>query len=350
MAKHGASRPGRGRRGAQASKAVVGERRAGRPQNLARVPWRRPEAGDHRHHRRRISNRPQYRSHDARIWPEGTIWTPSGRFGPWNSCAPATGVSLVLEDPGAEPLEPLLGAPMETSRFLRLALALAAALRGLHEGGLIHKDVNPANILVDEEAGRAWLTGFGIASRLPRERHAPSPPALIAGTLGLHVPRTDRAHEPLRGRPQRPLRLGDHLVPDVDRRAPVRGRRPPGMGPLPHSPSAGHPGGAARGPGAVVRHHHAASREKRGGALPDRRGPGGRSWAVPVAMALPWPDRSIPTGRGRRLGPVADSRDAVRAGARGRGPAGGVRQGWWRRAPPNWYWCQAIPVSASHRW
>jgi PAS domain S-box-containing protein len=97
-------------------------------------------------------------------------------------------VSLVLDDPGAEPLEPLLGSPMETSRVLRLALALAAALRGLHEGGLIHKDINPANILVDEEAGRAWLTGFGVASRLPRERHAPSPPALIAGTLAYMSP------------------------------------------------------------------------------------------------------------------------------------------------------------------
>src|SRR5580692_6599312 len=44
---------------------------------------------------------------------------------------------LVLEDPGAEPLRHLLGSPMEPARFLRLAEALAAALRGLHERGLI---------------------------------------------------------------------------------------------------------------------------------------------------------------------------------------------------------------------
>jgi len=36
---------------------------------------------------------------------------------------------LVLDDPGAEPLQRLLGAPMELSRFLRLAAALAVALR-----------------------------------------------------------------------------------------------------------------------------------------------------------------------------------------------------------------------------
>ena len=95
---------------------------------------------------------------------------------------------LVLDDPGAEPLSGLLGAPMETLTFLRLAEAIAAALRGLHTRGLVHKDIKPANVLVDEAAGRAWLTGFGIASRLPRERQTPSPPESLAGTLAYMAP------------------------------------------------------------------------------------------------------------------------------------------------------------------
>ena len=33
-----------------------------------------------------------------------------------------------------------------------------------------------------------WLTGFGIASRLPRERQAPAPPEVIAGTLAYMAP------------------------------------------------------------------------------------------------------------------------------------------------------------------
>jgi serine/threonine protein kinase len=33
------------------------------------------------------------------------------------------------------------------------------------------------------DAGHVWLTGFGIASRLPRERQAPASPEIIAGTL-----------------------------------------------------------------------------------------------------------------------------------------------------------------------
>ena len=36
--------------------------------------------------------------------------------------------------------------------------------------------------------GRSWLTGFGIASRLPRERQAPEPPEFIAGTLAYMAP------------------------------------------------------------------------------------------------------------------------------------------------------------------
>ena len=95
---------------------------------------------------------------------------------------------LVLEDHGAEPLHRLLGSPMEPARFFRVAEALTAALRGLHERGLIHKDINPANVLVNDLTSQVWLTGFGVASRLPRERQAPSPPEFIAGTLPYMAP------------------------------------------------------------------------------------------------------------------------------------------------------------------
>ena len=70
---------------------------------------------------------------------------------------------------------------------LRLAINLAAALGHAHQRGLIHKDVKPENVLVDD-AGHVWLTGFGIASRLPRERQAPAPPEIIAGTLAYMSP------------------------------------------------------------------------------------------------------------------------------------------------------------------
>jgi PAS domain S-box-containing protein len=95
---------------------------------------------------------------------------------------------LVLEDPGGEPLARLLGSPWELERFLRLAVDIAAALRRVHQHGLIHKDIKPANILVGCADKRVRLTGFGIASRLVRERQTPEQPEKIAGTLAYMAP------------------------------------------------------------------------------------------------------------------------------------------------------------------
>ncbi|RZN25589.1 AAA family ATPase [Bradyrhizobium sp. Leo121] len=95
---------------------------------------------------------------------------------------------LVLDDPGGEPLDRLLGGPMEVGRFLRVAVAVTSALGKLHQRGLIHKDIKPANIVVDCADGHVRLTGFGIASRLSRERQAPEPAETIAGTLAYMAP------------------------------------------------------------------------------------------------------------------------------------------------------------------
>src|SRR5580704_9077453 len=95
---------------------------------------------------------------------------------------------LIFEDPGGEPLDRLLGHPIEIGRFLRLAIGIATAVGKAHQRGLIHKDIKPARILVDSASGSAWLTGFDIASRLPRERQAAEPPEMIAGTLAYMAP------------------------------------------------------------------------------------------------------------------------------------------------------------------
>ncbi|MGA2730298.1 MAG: sigma 54-interacting transcriptional regulator [Terracidiphilus sp.] len=98
---------------------------------------------------------------------------------------------LILEDPGGEPLDLVLeqghGRPLDLTRVLRIAVGLASALGHVHRHGLIHKDVKPGNVLVND-AGNVWLTGFGIASQLPHERQAPAPPEIIAGTLAYMAP------------------------------------------------------------------------------------------------------------------------------------------------------------------
>jgi PAS domain S-box-containing protein len=95
---------------------------------------------------------------------------------------------LVLEDPGGEPLDRLLGAPMEIGSFLRFAISIATALDKAHQRGLVHKDIRPANILLNHASGEVRLTGFGIASRVARERQAPEAPEFIAGTLAYMAP------------------------------------------------------------------------------------------------------------------------------------------------------------------
>jgi PAS domain S-box-containing protein len=95
---------------------------------------------------------------------------------------------LVLEDPGGVPLNQLLGQPLDMAFALRVAISLSTVIGHLHQRGLIHKDIKPANVLVDSATGQCWLTGFGIASRLPRERQPLGPPEFIAGTLPYMAP------------------------------------------------------------------------------------------------------------------------------------------------------------------
>ncbi|WP_405872940.1 serine/threonine protein kinase [Streptomyces zaomyceticus] len=51
--------------------------------------------------------------------------------------------------------------PRETAR---LGLALLDALSAAHAHGVLHRDVKPANVLLEKGTGRAVLTDFGIAS------------------------------------------------------------------------------------------------------------------------------------------------------------------------------------------
>jgi len=81
----------------------------------------------------------------------------------------------------------MIGAPMEIGRFLPIAVAITVAVKEVHKSGLVHKDIKPDNILVSR-IGDLQLTGFDIASRLPRERQLPTPPEFIAGTLAYMAP------------------------------------------------------------------------------------------------------------------------------------------------------------------
>src|SRR3954468_3700694 len=67
--------------------------------------------------------------------------------------------ALILKDPGGEFLDRLIDRHSEQAidlrRFLGIAIGLAAALSEAHRQGLIHKDVKPANAIVDD-SGHVW--------------------------------------------------------------------------------------------------------------------------------------------------------------------------------------------------
>ena len=95
---------------------------------------------------------------------------------------------LLLETCSHATLDSSLGKPLELGVFLRLALAITYAIGRLHERGLIHKDIKPANILVNtgERAGMVdWFRHrFAPAARTA----AADPPEFIAGTLAYMAP------------------------------------------------------------------------------------------------------------------------------------------------------------------
>jgi len=125
---------------------------------------------------------------------------PSWAVRPIGMVAYGAGVALVLDDPGGVPLDHLLvpeGAFFEAGLqkvavnvefALRVAISISVAIGALHLRGIIHKDIKPSNILVEATTGQCWLTGFGLASRLPRARQFPKPPEFIAGTLANMAP------------------------------------------------------------------------------------------------------------------------------------------------------------------
>jgi hypothetical protein len=65
----------------------------------------------------------------------------------------------------------------------RLAAGISLARREVQAHDVVHRDVKPADVLVDLETGVVTLTGSGVATRPRRERQASAPPEVLAGTL-----------------------------------------------------------------------------------------------------------------------------------------------------------------------
>lgn len=101
--------------------------------------------------------------------------------------APVPAGTLALEDCGGIALAQFLDAGrMDSADMLPLAAQLARVLAAVHRAGLIHRDVNPANILLTPQR-RAVLIDFDLAVQAG-QRPCATQDGAIAGTLGYMAP------------------------------------------------------------------------------------------------------------------------------------------------------------------
>ncbi|MFC4320097.1 ATP-binding sensor histidine kinase [Litchfieldia salsa] len=77
---------------------------------------------------------------------------------------------IVMEYFSGETLRTLLSdKKLDLSEFLSIALKLSTALINLHKQEVIHKNINPDNILINRRTGQLKITGFYYATKLKKE-------------------------------------------------------------------------------------------------------------------------------------------------------------------------------------
>ena len=93
------------------------------------------------------------------------------------------GLPFVVTDlvRGASLREILRGGSLLPAEVALVAFDLAASLERVHDAGLVHGDVVPANLVIDD-AGELCLLDFGIALRVGETR------SVVAGTAGYLAP------------------------------------------------------------------------------------------------------------------------------------------------------------------
>jgi diguanylate cyclase (GGDEF)-like protein len=107
--------------------------------------------------------------------------------------------TMIQEDVGGVALDQLLRARVAARQapaqsalaldtFFDIALQLCAALAQVHGQGVIHKDINPSNLVWNDERRLLQLIDFGIACELPQESQGIVHPHALEGTLRYMAP------------------------------------------------------------------------------------------------------------------------------------------------------------------
>ena len=102
---------------------------------------------------------------------------------------------IIFEDFGGSSLAQLSQGRMEAGRailsleeFLRIAIAVAEILGAIHAANIIHKDINPSNIIFNRETGQIKIIDFCISTVLTHENPTLKNPNVLEGNLAYMSP------------------------------------------------------------------------------------------------------------------------------------------------------------------
>src|SRR3954447_21138079 len=97
------------------------------------------------------------------------------------------GVLIVMEYvPGHTLRDETARGPMEPARAIEILCAMGSALDHAHAHGVVHRDVKPANVLIDDRAGQVKLADLGIATAAEHSRITHS--GAVLGTASYMAP------------------------------------------------------------------------------------------------------------------------------------------------------------------
>jgi len=96
---------------------------------------------------------------------------------------------IILEDFGGESLIIFTkNARLSLTEFISIAIKIATSLGKIHGANIIHKDINPGNIVFNPETQQLKIIDFGISTKLNRENPTLKNPNVLEGTLAYISP------------------------------------------------------------------------------------------------------------------------------------------------------------------
>lgn len=96
---------------------------------------------------------------------------------------------MLLEDFGGESLKKILESrQVSWSYFLKIAIKITDNLSKIHQENVIHKDINPSNIVLNPQTGQLKIIDFGLSNLLSQENPILKSPNVLEGTLAYMSP------------------------------------------------------------------------------------------------------------------------------------------------------------------